>query len=187
MTIRTFVAIEIDKEIKDRILEFLNQLKKVDADVKWVASENIHITLKFIGYIDEKILPALNKTINDITSCLRSFSIKIEDVGVFPTLKKPRIIFVCARDKENNLLKLYEELENRLEVLGIKRESRKYVGHITLGRIKSQKNIPKLIDTLNSRSGHFFGQEKANYISLIQSKLTPSGPVYTRLKNFELY
>ncbi len=99
MTIRAFVAIEINKEIKNKLSEFLTQLKKIDADVKWVACENIHLTLKFLGHIGENILPALNKIINDAVSCLRPFDINIENVGAFPSLKKPRVIFVCAQDK----------------------------------------------------------------------------------------
>jgi 2'-5' RNA ligase len=186
MTIRGFVAIEINKEIKNKLSEFLTQLKKIDADVKWVACENIHLTLKFLGHIGENILPALNKIINDAASCLSPFDINIENVGAFPSLKKPRVIFVCAQDKGNNLLKIYEKLDKGMEELGIKQDAKKYVGHITLGRIKSRKNISALIDALNSGTGYFFGQEKVNYISLMQSKLTPKGPIYTRLKNFTI-
>ncbi len=186
MTIRAFVAIEINKEIKNKLSEFLTQLKKIDADVKWVACENIHLTLKFLGHIGENILPALNKIINDAASCLSPFDINIENVGAFPSLKKPRVIFVCAQDKGNNLLKIYEKLDKGMEELGIKQDAKKYVGHITLGRIKSRKNIPALVNALNSGAGYFFGQEKVNYISLMQSKLTPKGPIYTRLKNFTI-
>ena len=186
MTIRAFVAIEINKEIKNKLSEFLTQLRKIDADVKWVACENIHLTLKFLGHIGENILPALNKIIDDAVSCFRPFDINIENVGAFPSLKKPRVIFVCAQDKGNNLLKIYEKLDKGMEELGIKQDAKKYVGHITLGRIKSRKNIPALIDALNSGTGYFFGQEKVNYISLMQSKLTPKGPIYTRLKNFTI-
>ena len=186
MTIRAFVAIEINEEIKNKLSEFLTQPKKIDADVKWVACENIHLTLKFLGHIEENILPALNKIINDAASCLRPFDINIENIGAFPSLKKPRVIFVCAQDKESNLLKIFEMIDKGIEELGIMRESKKYVGHITLGRIKSRKNVPRLINALNSGVGYFFGQEKVNHISLMQSKLTPKGPIYTRLKNFTI-
>ena len=63
MTIRAFIAIEIDNGIKDRLSEYLRQLKKTDADVKWVAPEYIHLTLKFIGYIEEETLASLNKIV----------------------------------------------------------------------------------------------------------------------------
>ncbi|ODS32485.1 MAG: 2'-5' RNA ligase [Candidatus Scalindua rubra] len=186
MTIRAFIAIEIGKEIKRKLSEFLSQLKETNADVKWVFPENIHLTLKFIGYIEEETLPGLNKIINDAISCLSPFNISIRNIGAFPNLKKPRIIFVCVQDKGNSLAKIYEKLDKGVEKLGIKRESKKYVGHITLGRIRSQKNISKLINTLKSDTEHFFGLEKVNYISLMQSKLTPTGPIYTRLNSFML-
>ncbi|MFQ5964364.1 MAG: RNA 2',3'-cyclic phosphodiesterase [Candidatus Scalinduaceae bacterium] len=186
MVIRIFVAIEIDKEIKNRLSEFLNHLKKTAADVKWVAPENTHLTLKFIGYIDETNLPNLNKIINNAISCLSPFIMNIENVGAFPTFKKPRVIYVCARDRGNNLSKIFERLDKGFEELDIKRKPRKYVGHITIGRIKSQKNISKLVNALNSDAGYFFGQEKVNQISLMQSKLTPSGPIYTKLNSFML-
>lgn len=186
MTIRAFIAIEINKEIKNKISEFLTQLKKTDADVKWVTCENIHLTLKFIGYIEEDILPSLSKIVNDSVSCLRPFDINIENVGAFPSIKRPRVLYVCAQDKGGNLLKIYEKLDKGVKVLGIMRDSKKYVGHITLGRIKSQKNISALRNALSSGAGYFFGQERVDYISLMQSKLTPKGPIYKRLQDFKI-
>ena len=64
MTIRVFIAIEIDSEIKDKLSEYLSKLKRTGADVKWVSPENIHLTLKFIGYIEKEALINLNKIIN---------------------------------------------------------------------------------------------------------------------------
>ena len=186
MTIRAFVAIEIDSGIKDRLSEYLDQLKKTDASVKWVAPENIHLTLKFIGYIEEETLPDLNKIISDAVSCLGPFSISIGNIGAFPNLKKPRIVFVCVQDKGNNLLNIHERLDKGIGRLGIKMESKKHAGHITLGRIKSQKNISRLTSVLNSGTKCSFGLEKVNYISLMQSRLTPAGPIYTKLNNFML-
>lgn len=186
MIIRAFIAIEIENGIKDKISECLNQLKKTGADVKWVDPENIHLTLKFIGYIDEKILPDLNKIISNAVSNISPFSICIENIGAFPTLKKPRVIFVHVNENGNRLLETYEGINRGVESLGMKRESKKFVGHITLGRTRSQKNIYKLIDTMNSNTERLFGLEKVNSISLMQSKLTSTGPVYTKLNNFIL-
>ncbi|MBT6226999.1 MAG: RNA 2',3'-cyclic phosphodiesterase, partial [Candidatus Scalindua sp.] len=68
----------------------------------------------------------------------------------------------------------------------INKESKKYVGHITLGRVKSQKNISNLKNALNSGKECCFGLEKVTSLSLIESELTPTGPIYTRLNNFIL-
>ena len=187
MAIRLFIAIEIEKRIKERIIDSLNLLKKADAGVRWVACENIHATVKFLGNIDAKTLPALIKYIDNVVSFFSPFKIQIANVGAFPTIKKPRILFVCIQDKENNLIKIFEELEKGIEKYGIKRDTKNYVGHITIGRTKSQKNLRKLTELLQSDSDRFFGQEKVHYISLIQSELTPDGPIYTTIKQFQLY
>lgn len=186
MSIRTFIAVEIDDEIRDRLYEFITQLKNADADVKWISPENIHLTLKFVGNVKEDILPDLNKIIGDAASCASPFKMNIEKVGAFPTIKRPHVIFVCAQEKGDNLLKIYESIDVNLEKLGIKKDSRKFVGHITLGRVKSQKNMKKLINALNFDGVNSFGQEKVNSISLMRSVLTPSGPIYTRLNSFEV-
>lgn len=186
MTIRVFIAIEIDSEIKNKLSEYLSKLKRTGADVKWVAPENIHLSLKFIGYIEKETLINLNKIISNAVSCIGPFSISIGNIGAFPSIEKPRVVFVCVQERGNSLFKIYEKLDKGVEQLGIKRESKKYVGHITLGRVKSQKNISKLKNILNSGTECYFGLEKVTSLSLIQSKLTPTGPLYTRLNNFIL-
>ncbi len=186
MAIRVFVAIEIGSKIKNKLFEYLSKLKRTGADVKWVALENIHLTLKFIGHIEEDSLIHLNKIISNAVSGKRPFSISIGDIGAFPNLKDPRVIFVCVQEQENHLLRTYEKIDKGVESLGIKKGPKKYVGHITLGRVKSQKNISKLKNALNSGTECYFGLEKVASLSLIQSKLTPTGPIYTRLNNFIL-
>ncbi|MBC8549561.1 MAG: RNA 2',3'-cyclic phosphodiesterase [Candidatus Brocadiales bacterium] len=186
MTIRVFIAIEINSEIKDKLSEYLSKLKRTGADVKWVSTENIHLTLKFIGYIEKEALINLNEIINDAVSGIEPFSISIGNIGAFPSLNKPRVVFASVQERGNNLLRIYEKLDKGVGQLGIKKESKKYVGHITLGRVKSQKNISKLKNTLNAGLECFFGREKVTSLSLMQSKLTPTGPLYTRLNNFIL-
>ena len=186
MTVRVFIAIEINSEIKDKLSEYLSKLKMTGADVKWVSPENIHLTLKFIGYIEKEALTNLNEIINDAVSGIDPFSISISNIGAFPSLNKPRVVFACVQERGNNLLRIYEKLDKGVGQLGIKKESKKYVGHITLGRVKSQKNISKLKNTLNVGAECFFGREKVTSLSLIQSRLTPTGPLYTRLNNFIL-
>ncbi len=186
MTIRAFIAIEIESEIKNKLSEYLSKLKRTGADLKLVAPENIHLTLKFIGYIEKEALVDLNKIINEAVFGIGPFSISIGNIGAFPSLKRPRVVFVCVQEKGDNLLRIYEKLDKGVERLGIKKESRKYVGHITLGRVKSQKNISKLKSALISGTECYFGLEKVTSLSLIQSKLSSTGPIYTRLNNFIL-
>lgn len=184
MSIRVFVAIEIDKGIKDKICEYQNKLKKSNAGVKWIAPENIHLTLRFLGHIEEGHLDGLKKVIHDAILDVSPFTIKIEKVGAFPSTRRPRVIFVCVNDISNNLLNIFNKLNENMEGIGIQKETKNFVSHITIGRTKSQKNIAKLKKDLNSGDNHFFGEEDVSSIALIQSKLTPTGAIYTKLKNF---
>lgn len=183
---RVFIAIEIDSEIKNKLSEYLSTLKRSGADIKWVVPGNVHLTLKFIGCIEKEALSNLNKIINDAVLGIGPFSISIGNIGAFPNLKNPRVVYVCVEERGNSLSQIYERLDKGVEQLGIKKESKKYVGHITLGRVKSQKNISKLKNALNSETECYFGLEKVTSLSLIESKLTPTGPLYTRLNNFIL-
>jgi 2'-5' RNA ligase len=186
MAIRVFVAIEVGSEIKNKLSEYLSKLKRTGADVKWVPTENIHLTLKFIGYIEKEALINLNNIIKDAVLSIEPFSISIGNIGAFPNFKNPRVIFAGVDAEGSSLLRIYEKLDKGVESLGIKKESKKYIGHITLGRVRSQKNISELKDVLNSGIERCFGHEKVTSLSLIQSKLTPTGSLYTRLNNFIL-
>ncbi len=86
MTIRVFIAIEIKGEIKDKLSKYLSRLKRMGADVKWVSTENIHLTLKFIGYIEKEALINLNEIINDAVCSVEPFNINIGNIGAFPSL-----------------------------------------------------------------------------------------------------
>ncbi|MCP5006948.1 MAG: RNA 2',3'-cyclic phosphodiesterase [Planctomycetes bacterium] len=187
MAVRIFIAIEIEKRIKERILEFIKNLKNTDTGVRWVASDNLHLTVKFIGDVDPVILPSLIKSLDNVASLFRPFRLQIRNVGFFPTAERPRVLFVGLRDKENYLARIFEETEKAVEEFGIKRESRKFVGHITIGRTKSQKHIHRLKEAVHCNAERFFGQENVNHFSLIQSELTRGGPIYTTLKQFKLY
>jgi len=99
---RVFVAIEIDSEIKNKLSEYLSKLKRTGAGVKWVVPENIHLTLKFIGYIETETLINLSGIINDAVSGIGPFSISIGNIGAFPSLEKPRVVFVCVQELYKN-------------------------------------------------------------------------------------
>ena len=115
---------------------------------------------------------------------LEPFSISIGNIGAFPSLNKPRVVFACVQERGNNLLRIYEKLDKGVEPLGIKKESKKYVGHITLGRVKSQKNISKLKNTLNSGTECYFGLAKGNFSIINTKQINPNRPTLYEIKQF---
>ena len=181
MSIRLFVAIEINGEIRKKLAEFQNALKKSDADVGWVAPGNLHITLKFIGNIDERQVGAIVTIIKDAATSIKPFDLDYLGVGVFPTEKNPRIVFADIVDTGDVLAKLHERLDNQLMALGVEHEDRKFVAHLTVGRIRSRRNVTKLMEKLLTYRNFHFGLSHVTQVVLMKSDLLPDGPAYTQL------
>lgn len=186
MKLRIFVAVEINEEIRKGLSGVITRLKATGADVKWVAPENIHITLKFIGYIEDTQAAAVSELIRKAVASINSFTVDIKHLGAFPNTKRPRVIFVVAHEKGNNLATIYSRLDDSLTELGIEKEGREFTAHLTVGRVKSSKNLKALAEAMDSLMESSFGQQAVESVVLMQSDLKPTGPVYKKLEEFKL-
>lgn len=186
MNIRLFIAVQINEEIRKKLAEFQNALKKSDADVGWVAPENLHVTLKFIGSIDDGQVGAIGNILKETVSPIKPFDLDYTGVGVFPTEKNPRIIFADIIDAAGVLASIHEKLDNRLIALGVEHEERKFVAHLTLGRVRSRRNVTRLIEKMLTFRTVHFGVAHVSQIVLMKSVLSPDGPTYTQLRGVDL-
>lgn len=186
MNVRLFVAVEITEEIRKKVAKFQDELKKVDADVGWVSPENLHITVKFIGSLDEEKIEIVATLIKDAVTHIKPFDLDYRGVGVLPAEKNPRVIFTDVIDTGGVLEKIHERLDNQLMALGVEHEDRKFTAHLTVGRIKTRRNVRRLIENLNSYHGFDFGSEHVVQVVLMKSDLLPEGPLYTRLQSVDL-
>lgn len=186
---RTFIAIELPQEIKDYLAHLQNQLKVSGADVKWVEPQNIHLTLKFLGEIEDKKLDEITQILEDIAKTKNSFQMRIFSIGAFPKINFPRIIWVGIDKGDSQSKEIAKELEEKMKNLGIRREDRAFSSHITIGRVRSSLNREKLVKDLNNLL-NIFGKETHEFlvskITLFKSALTPKGPVYEVLKEANL-
>lgn len=187
--LRTFIAIELSKEVKDLLGKLQDTLKKSNADVKWVKKENIHLTLKFLGAIEKEKIDEIIKIIDSISHNISVFQLDISSIGAFPKKEIPRVIWVGLSQGDEEIKYIAKELENTIYKLGIPKESRPFSSHITLGRVRSPLNRMQLIKQLNILSGNF-PQEglrcKIDKITLFKSTLTPAGPIYEILHESNL-
>ncbi len=185
--LRTFVAVEVDETVKERLRALQEGLREAGGDVRWVDTKNIHSTLKFLGYIEDTNLPIVKDVIQEAVTGLKSFCIKFEGVGAFPRLERPRVVFVAIQDTSGNLSRINSRLEEGFfEKLGIEKENRRYSPHLTLGRVKSPKNIDPLVRLMRRHSADYLGEEQVENVVLMHSQLSPKGPTYTRLEGFHL-
>ncbi|MFX1297329.1 MAG: RNA 2',3'-cyclic phosphodiesterase [Promethearchaeota archaeon] len=177
---RCFLCIEIKKiEIITKVLQFQEELKQANAKIKFVESENLHLTLKFLGNIESTLIDEIYVIMKKIP--FSSFSINLETVGSFP-VSRPRIIWIGISEGQDELTSIMKFLNHNLKDIGFKPEKRKPSVHLTIGRIKSVKDRQSLLNIIQKWEKYSFGKMQIKSIQLKKSVLTPKGPIYTTLK-----
>ena len=179
---RTFIAVEIPEDVRQKIGRYVDSLRDSIQNVKWVSPENLHLTLKFLGEVNENDTDALIDCIRPIFSVFSSFELVLEHTGFFPSPKNPRVIWIGSDGGADNLLDIFHELEHCLEAFGIDRDERMFSPHLTIGRVKRNRgkhHAPAAItgDIPEFESAAF----RVNSIALIKSTLTSQGPIYEKL------
>ncbi len=183
---RTFIAIDLDPEIKKALSVLIHELDKGHKNIRWVRQQGMHLTLKFLGEIDRDKVPEIEDVLKTTANKHASFSLKFKGTGSFPPgMTKPRVLWVGIKEEET-LMNLQTELEGELEKLGFPKERRKFHAHLTLGRVKNLINIKETLSLLEKYKDRDFGEMDVNKISFFQSTLKPTGAEYSILSEFEL-
>lgn len=182
---RTFIAIEIEPPIKDKISSLVQELGKAGVKVGWVKKESIHLTLKFLGEIEEKKIKEVSEKLKLISSKIKPFRIRIEGTGWFPEKgSNPRVLWIGVKYPEQ-LKILWEEIEKELEKTGFRKEVREFSPHITIGRVKGNGSVHKVLEIFKKSITYLFGEMEVKRITLFQSILKPDGAEYIPLEKFD--
>jgi 2'-5' RNA ligase len=176
---RLFIAIKIPDQIKERIGQFQESLK-VSEGVKWVRQENLHLTLKFLGETPDKLVKPIVERVNSTVRGKGAFEISFSTFDGFPNLKRPRILWIGVEHGKEKVIDLMDRLNRKLSHLGFEMESRKPKPHLTIGRIRKERNTQ--IEFQDFEETSFLTKN----IFLIRSELTSSGPIYTDVAEFGL-
>ncbi len=187
--VRTFIAINLPANLRAAIAINQSQLKKkLSLDcIKWTEPNQLHITLRFLGEILQSQVSALETILGEITPKFNSFSLNISGIGVFPDIKRPRVIWVGISGETRQLFCLAKAIADATSNIG-QIEEREFHPHITLGRVKSSD--PSDLRTIGTTIQHIkleqLGEWHVTQIDLMKSTLTPKGPIYECLKSFSL-
>jgi 2'-5' RNA ligase len=185
--IRTFIGVDVGQDIRDRAVTLQETLARSSNDVKWVEPENLHITLLFLGEVDDREVPAVCRAVSTQLEDQPAFSLTVEGVGSFPNARRPRILWIGVGDGTQELCKIHDLLEPPLLALGCyRREERKYTPHLTLGRVKSERPADRLSEAIAKQSGWHGGQTGVKEIQVMSSTLGPKGPEYAVLSRARL-
>lgn len=139
---RTFIAIELPSDIKQHLGDIARHLRRSDVQAGWVKPENLHLTLKFLGDVEQTLLPRLTEQIDDLTRRQSVFLTDPDGFGFFPSPASPRILFAALKEP-TPFNSLVQHLDHRLLPLGFAPET-SFHPHITLARIRSSKNLKNL-------------------------------------------
>lgn len=185
-SIRAFIAIRVPPPVQELSGQLKKRLGQEGKTVSWVKPANVHLTLKFLGNISEKRALRVKGTLEKTVAGMSSFRMQTDELGVFPHARNPRVIWLGLTEATGALIRLEKNLSKELEKLGFERERKKFTPHITLGRIRSNKEKDKIMELIETR-GEFPPHEIfVDKIELIQSDLKPTGAVYSVLSSIPL-
>lgn len=188
--IRCFIAIELPDEVKVGLHQLQAELKLPGHTfVKWVAPESVHITLKFLGNIDPEKVTPITKIIEQAGKTFRPFQLETGEVGAFPNLRQPRVLWLSIRGDLDKLIALQQRIDDGLAQLQFAKETREFTPHLTLARLRQgtspqeRREFGELVMKTPIEANYKINVDS---ISLMKSQLLPSGAVYSRLSQVRL-
>ncbi len=176
--LRVFIAVEINNpNVLSKLEKARDLLLESRADLKPVATENMHITLRFIGEVPFETVNRICELLETVR--FKPFKIRVKGIGVFPNITRPRVIWAGVSEGIEELSKLHDIVESLLRKINIPGQREKFIPHITLARVRSGRNRAALVKIISSIADQDFGEILVDRIVLKKSILTPSGPIYS--------
>jgi 2'-5' RNA ligase len=184
---RAFIAVETPPDVVGRATQLARQLSAAGADVTWVAADNLHWTVKFLGDVYPRELAEICQALGAAARTVPPFGMNVGGAGAFPNVARPRTLWLGAGDGGQGLVRLAEAVETEMTRIGFRREGRRFEPHLTIGRVRSggpeQAALGELIAAQAAFEG---GAMEVDEVVLFSSELRPQGPIYEALERVEL-
>ena len=183
--VRIFIAVDLSAEVKAQIAGLIAGLSPLSPAVRWVRPEGLHLTLKFLGEIPEARLPEIFASLEKALAGRPSFRFRLAGTGGFPSLRRPRVLWIGLREGREPLQELSGLVEKALVPCGFPPEKRPFSPHLTIGRVKSPHGIQAVLERL---PGNDFTSAPiaAEAVKVMKSRLKPTGAEYSALKIIDL-
>ena len=187
--IRTFIAVELDPALKVALTDVQDSLKRElrrlapEARVQWVRTDSIHLTLKFLGDIEESQVAGILQTLEHVGRDQTAFSVDVKGFGVFPHVRGPRVLWMGFSGDIDRLIRLAGSIDTALASLGFSVEQKPYTPHLTLARVKEQSGAigKALTESGVMRETTCIGTCPIQALALMKSEPTSGGSIYSRL------
>ncbi|MBN2375750.1 MAG: RNA 2',3'-cyclic phosphodiesterase [Sedimentisphaerales bacterium] len=191
MSIRCFIAVELEESVKVELgrmqKRLAKQLRGNEFGINWVKPERIHLTLKFLGDVDETLVPEICSAVSEAAEHFGPIEIELSGLGCFgPNNRPARVLWAGIVTGAEVLGELAGAIDMNLGLLDFGQERRKFSPHLTLARIK-QPNAGKAVrNLLEKEAVEVIAGQTVSEITVFQSELTQSGPIYTSLAHVPL-
>jgi 2'-5' RNA ligase len=185
--IRAFLAIDPPEDILQAMSRLQEKLKReINGRISWTKSQGQHLTLKFFGDISTADVNNICTAVQKRIVSEPKLNLKIENLGVFPDARRPRVIWCGVTGDLEKLITLQKKLDDDFANIGFPAEDRPFQAHLTLGRIKDSHGLTGINEALTKYSAFTAGEFSCKELILFQSRLTPQGATYTKLAEFAL-
>ncbi len=181
--VRLFIALPVEPTVKQFLAETITHLRDIGGDVKWVDPKNVHLTVKFLGDTDEKLVKQIAEKMDKIASRNRPIDCTLDRLGAFPNLRRPRV-FWAGMTSSKGVMETLKHMAGAVNLavskLGFERENRPFKSHLTLGRVRISTGLEALTDYVGTTEIEPCPVHLDRLV-LFKSTLTPKGPIYDRL------
>ena len=182
---RLFVAIELSEPVRKALSDTQAALKRVCGDVRWIPSEQLHLTVKFLGEVTDNDVVAVSEAMASAAAASKPFAMRIGENGCFPERGAVRIVWTKADEESGLLAGCVAAVEAQIEPLGFPREHRTFAAHITIGRVREDRSQGKVRALVQAHRGKVVEQDVLS-LTLMSSALSPKGSTYTAVSRAKL-
>lgn len=183
--VRVFVAIPIDEKTRQELVSVQSSIPSSAAKLKLVEPENLHLTIKFLGEVEEGKIKEIGETLEKAVAGSKGFEMKIKGIGAFPGLRYIRVLWAGVERGKDEIIELQRRIDSALQPLGFRPE-RNFHPHVTIARVKLVRERDEMVSFIRGLSSTDFGTVKVKEVDLMQSTLTRGGPIYSKLLGVEL-
>jgi 2'-5' RNA ligase len=182
---RSFVAVDLGPELRRPLVGLLKELPRT-RDVRWCTQDQLHVTLKFLGEVDQARLKQVCDIVARSSRQLAPFQIRLSGLGGFPSPRSPRVLWCGIDDPSGSCARWVSLADPQFTALGFEAETRAFTPHITLGRSKSPQGAAAMREVLERTAALPAVEMTVSEIVLFESRLSPAGARYIRVQTSPL-
>jgi RNA 2',3'-cyclic 3'-phosphodiesterase len=181
---RAFVALDVDSDVRESVSELVRELRPIAPRARFVPSQNLHMTLRFLGETTKERLDTLASALSRSTASLPGFSLAFRGLGVFPSSRRARVLWVGTSRTPGELESLQSAVEKATRAEGFEPELGVFHPHLTVARFREPP--AEIASVVESAEGRDFGPTTVRGLVLYESVMSPRGASYSVLQRFPL-